>query len=837
MPATILVCLFSRKVALRAAVCLVAMGGAGVSDGARAAVPGGFHVVPQQIRMVRNFDQVQILATANSVPGVDPARAEDFTPRASFVVADPSIASVSQGGRVLGLANGRTTITVTITGDTWNIPVEVQGIVPEPKIDFITQVLPIMSKAGCNGGACHATQYGKGGFVLSVLGYDPAMDHGAILRDRMQRRINLMAPAESLFLKKPLMQVPHGGGRRIANHSVDEQLLTAWIAAGAPGPNSVVPRVTAVHISPVQRICRPGEQQQLRVTADYDTGETRDITASALYDSQDESVASILPSGRYTAKGRGQTAIMVRYEGFAEISVIAVPYAERVDLAGWQSRNRVDEIAAAKFRELGIAPSPLCDDATFLRRVFLDALGSLPTVAETREFLASSDSRKRERLIDQVLGFAESPRRDVYNERYASWWALKWADLLRNSSASAGDQGMYALHDWLRDAFRQNKKFDQFTRELLTARGSAFNYGPANYFRIAQEPAELAETTAQVFLGVRLQCAKCHHHPFEKYSQEDYYRFAAYFARVGTKLERDFGAQLSEPVVFIRSSGTVTHPRTGKAMSPAPLEGTAAPNPHDPRAALADWITGPHNDHFPRNIVNRYVSYLLGRGLVEPVDDLRATNSPTNIALMEELAREFRASGYDLRQLLRTVMNSRLYQLDSQPTPQNHTDTKFYSYFRVKRMSAEALLDAMDDVTGTRTKFAGIPAGTRAIELPDANYTDPFLVTFGKPKRASVCECERSADENLSQALHTLNGEILIGKINDPRGRLAALLAASRSHDQIVEEFYLAALSRFPSVAEVAASQRLLQASPNPREFYQDLLWALLNSKQFLFVR
>jgi hypothetical protein len=797
-------------------------------------------VTPESAILRRNLDQVQLVVTARSENGKIDERSDDLTTAAKFISSDSNIVKVTPAGRLLAVGNGRTTVTVSVIGATRTVPVEVTGVLPEPKVDFTTQVIPIMSKAGCNGGSCHATQHGKGGFVLSVLGYDPEGDLRAIVRDRMQRRINFNEPHESLMLKKPLMEVPHGGGRRLTKNSVEEKLLASWIGAGAPGPQSNAPRVTAVRVFPSERVCLPGAKQQLRVTAEYNTGETRDVTAFALFDSLDEGVAAIAPSGVYIARERGQTPIMVRYEGFAEISMVAVPYATSVDLASWKANNFIDELAADKFRELGIAPSPLCDDSTFLRRAFLDAIGSQPTVAETRAFLESRDPKKREALIDRLLGLPHSgqPVDRKYNERYAAWWSLKWSDLLRNSSNNAGEQGMLAFHNWLKESFRQNKRFDTFVREVVTAKGGTFDNGPANYYQITKEPTELAEATAQVFLGVRLQCARCHHHPFEKYSQEDYYSFAAFFSRVGTKFDSDFSIQVREPVIFVRSSGQVLHPRTGRAMPPTPLEGgKPAEFTEDPRVPLAEWLTSPRNELFARNVVNRYCGYLLGRGLVEPIDDLRATNPPSNVALMEALARDFREHGYDLKRLMRTIMTSRLYQLDSQPTQQNHNDTKFYSSFRVKRLSAEALLDAVNEVTGSPTKFPGLPLGTRAIELPDSNYADQFLVTFGKPRRASVCECERSAEENLSQALHTLNGDILSTKIGNPQGRIGQLLKAKSPHEQIVSELYLATLCRPPSPAEVEASRRFLQGSPSPQECYQDLLWALVNSKHFLFVR
>jgi hypothetical protein len=396
---------------------------------------------------------------------------------------------------------------------------------------------------------------------------------------------------------------------------------------------------------------------------------------------------------------------------------------------------------------------------------------------------------------------------------------------------------MWALYNWMRESFRTNKPFDQFVRELITAKGSIFSNGPANYYRVFNNPPDLAEATSQIFLGVRLTCAKCHHHPFEKYAQSDYYGFAAFFSRVGTKGSQEFGLFGGETVVVVRNGGEVSHPRTGAIMKPTPLDGQPADDPLDRRIPLAAWLTATDNEMFARNIVNRYVAYLLGRGLVEPIDDMRATNPPTNPPLMDALAKEFRTSGFSLKQLIRTIMNSRLYQLDSQPTPANAADSRFYSHYKVKRIAAESLLDAIDTATGSQTKFPNLPLGTRAIELPDANYQNYFLATFGKPKRVSVCECERVPDENLSQTLHTLNGDILAAKLADGNGRVAKAVAAKKSHDEIVAELYLAALARRPSSAELDASRKFLAENPNPQECYQDLLWALVNSKQFMFVR
>jgi hypothetical protein len=796
-----------------------------------------FQISPTKVVFERNFEKAQLLVTATDPGGVANARSEDLTTRASFTSSNPAVVSVSSAGRLLGLANGDAVINVTVEGISKPVEVHVEGIVPDPHIEFTEQILPILYKAGCNGGACHASQHGKGGFTLSVMGFDPPADRNAIVRDRMQRRVNVLNPGDSLILKKPTMSMPHGGGRRLEIGSIDYNIVSSWIARGAPESKPDTRKVTKLIVTPASRIGQPGMKQQLQVQALYSDGKSRDVTDWARFDSMDEGVLTVTSTGLTTAVGRGQSTIMVRFEGQAEIAMVVIPFAEAVDLAGWQNNNFVDELAFAKFKELGIVPSGLSDDAAFLRRAYFDAIGTQPTVEEATAFLDSTDPEKRKKLIDRLLGLTGDPAQDIYNDRYAALWTLKWADLIRNNSTVTGETGMWALHNWLRESFRTNKPFDDFVRELVTAKGSIFSNGPANYYRIANNPPDLAETTSQLFLGIRLQCAKCHHHPFEKYSQADYYAFAAFFSRVGTKGSSEFGNFGGETVVLVRSGGEVGHPRTGQIMKPTPLDGQPIDDPLDRRIPLAKWLTSPENELFGRNVVNRYVGYLLGRGLVEPIDDMRSTNPPTNVELMQALSRDFRSSGFNVKHLMKTIMNSRLYQLDSQPTTQNAADNRFYSHFKVKRISAEPLLDAIDYATGSPTKFPNLPLGTRATELPDANYQNPFLVTFGKPKRASVCECERTPDENLAQALHTLNGDVVATKIADGKGRIATLIAAKKSHDEIVTEIYLATVSRRPTLAEMEASRNFFAGSPSPQECCQDLLWALINSKQFLFVR
>lgn len=795
-----------------------------------------FVVNPAKIELKEQFARTQLVITQSDPQGAVTPQSLDLTLQAKFTAADPSVVTVSPAGSLLAMKNGQTQVTVTVGESNRVVDVVVTGIEPTAKVSFNEHVLPILSKNGCNAGACHASQHGKGGFILSVFGYAPDQDRAAIVRDRQQRRVNFLEPEQSLLLLKPTMAVPHGGSRKLEKGSIDYQYLVSWIAAGAPGPAADAPKVTGLTVHPSHRVGEAGFQQQLRVEATYSNGAVRDVTHWAKFDSLDDAVVSVTSTGLVTAKGRGQAPAMVRFEGQAAISMVVVPFANSTDLSQFAENNFIDKFAADKFRELGITPSGLCDDATFLRRAYLDAIGTLPTPAEATAFIDSTDPDKRKKLIDRLLGLTGDPAQDIYNDQYAALWSLKWSDLIRSNSNDLGPQGMWAMHNWIKASFQVNKPIDQFTKELVTAKGSIFSNGPANYFRLANNPPDLAETTSQLFLGVRLQCAKCHHHPFEKYGQEDYYGFAAFFSQIGNKTSQEFGVFGGEQVVMVRNGGEVSHPRTGKILPPTPLEGQPVTDPLDRRIALAKWLTAPDNKMFSRNIVNRYMGYLLGRGLVEPIDDMRATNPPSNPALLDALAEDFVKNGYNLKQLMRTIMTSRLYQLDSQPTPSNASDRRFYSHFRVKRLTAEPLLDAIDSVAATQTKFRDLPLGTRAIELPDAEYPDYFLNTFAKPKRASVCECERTPDENLAQALHTLNGDVIATKIADGKGRLAKLLAEKKPHEEIVTEVYLATLSRRPTAAEMESSKTFLAGSPDPKEFYEDLMWALINSKHFLFV-
>ena len=802
------------------------------------AAAGEFSVTPAQLELSGNFAAAQLLVQRTQPDGAIGQRSADLTRVATWKSSDEDVVTVSETGELLATGNGTTTVAATVNGDVQSVEIVVSGVETDPKISFDTFIRPVIGRLGCNAGSCHASQFGKGDFILSVVGFDSKLDHNSMVRDRFQRRVNLVQPEESLLLKKPTMQIPHGGGQRLRIDSTAYRTLVAWMQSGAPGPDRDAATVKKLTAFPRERIAEPEETQQLRVVAEYSDGTSRDVTSWAKFDSMDDAVLSVTSEGHVTVDGRGQAPIMVRFEGQADIAMFVSPYGPAPQMADWKGNNFIDDAAVQKFQELGITPSPLCDDATFIRRAYLDAIGTLPSVEECDAFVNSPETNKRDRLIDELLGLTGDPELDRHNDQYAAIWTLKWSDLLRNSSRgqAADQQRMWAMHNWIKESFRTNKPFDQFVRELITAKGSIYSSGPASYFKINANSSDLAEATAQLFLGARLQCAKCHHHPFEKYSQADYYSFAAFFSRVGNKNSQEFGLFGRESVVLVKSTGDVRHPRTGQTLPPKPLDGEEMDHPLDRRIPLAEWLTSSDNRDFAKSVANRYVGYLLGRGLVEPVDDMRATNPATNPAMLEALADHLIDRKFDLKQLVRVIMSSRLYQLSSDPTADNVADSKFYSHFRVKRLAAEPLLDAVDYATGASTKFKGLPAGTRAIEIPDGEYPNYFLTTFGKPKRASVCECERMPDESLGQALHTINGDIVAGKITDKNGRIAKLLATDRSDEDLIAEVYRVTLCRSPNGEEVTNALEFLKEASSRTEFFEDLLWALLNNKQFLFV-
>ncbi len=807
------------------------------------AADGTIEVEPREGKLIGKFARLQLRVTRQSADTADIVPTVDATREAVYSTPTPAILSVSITGQVTPLAAGQGSVHVRLKsaqGEAaqFDVPVEVSGMTAEPNVSFRHDVIAMFNRAGCNQGACHAAQYGQGGFKLSLLGYAPEEDYPQLTRDFLQRRITPLAPADSLFLLKGTMTTAHRGGRRLEPSSYEYELLKAWVAAGAPGPVAAEADVVELNVVPREHVYRVGQKQQLRVTARLADGTIQDVTHRVKYDSLGDGVAKVEPSGYVSAVGHGQAGVMIRYLGQVGLSLAVVPYRDHVDLANFQPLGEIDELVVARWKRLGLEPSAVCDDEQFIRRAYLDAIGTLPKVERIEAFAASTDPNKRATLVDELLGLTGDPNRDIFVNDWSSYWALKWGDLLLNTSTKMGAGGTWAFNNWLRQSLRENKPMDRFAREIITAEGSTRDVGPANYYLTSRDPVDMVETTAQVFLGVRLQCAKCHNHPFEIYTQRDYYGLAAFFTRIGMKKVADFGTQQGGVnAVRVLETGTIRHPRTAEVMKPTPLRAAPIDDAavRDPRRLLAQWIVAKENPFFARNIANRTWGYLMGTGLVEPVDDMRATNPPSNPELFDRLAERFVEDGYDLRKLMRRIMTSRVYQLSSAPMKDEAADARYYTHYNVKRLPAEVLLDAIDFACGTREKFAGVPLGTRAIELPDPTYESYFLDTMGRPVRASACECERSAAPNLAQALQIANGDLINRKLTDKANRLTKLLEAKATPEQAVAELYLATVSRKPTAQEHAESLKIMERAPTEREGLEDLLWALCNSQEFFF--
>lgn len=691
---------------------------------------------------------------------------------------------------------------------------------------FVRDVLPVLTKAGCNAGACHGSFQGRGGFRLSLLGFDPAFDFAALVEETRGRRILPSAPEQSLMLRKPSGQMAHGGGRKLPADSEGYRRLHEWLVRGAIGPKPDDAKIVRLEITPREVELKQGQSLTLKVHATWSDGMVQEIAAWALYDSTAEHVVSVSPRGELKAESPGLAAIMVRYLGQFAVVNVSVPFGS-VANESLPRHNYIDEHLQAAWKKLGLRPAGLSDDVEFLRRVHLDLIGTLPTPDEIRAFLKSNDSAKRSKVIDQLL---ERPD-------YVDYWSLKWGDLLRIHRRNLGEKGLRSASAWLRNSLRDDKPMDQFVRELIVAQGNLYANGPVAYYFIDQTPEDLAETTAQLFLGVRMQCAKCHHHPFEAWSQDDYYGLAAFFARLERKDTKEAGRYGGAQSIRLAAAGQLRHPQTGQAVTPRWLgqPKTDGPEPADPREPLATWLTARDNPYFASNLVNRTWGYLFGRGLIEPIDDIRLTNPATHPELLAALAKDFTDKGFKIKHLLRTICNSRAYQLASELAPTRDADGMFVTHRRPRRIQAEVLLDAVNQALGVEENFDKLPPDTRAIALPDTTVDSYFLDAFGRPKRTTTCECERGVRADLTQVLHLVNSVKLQQKLADPKGRLGRLLDAKKADRDVMEELYLATLSRLPSAAEQETMRRLLATAPSRKEGFEDLLWTLLNCAEFGF--
>jgi hypothetical protein len=789
--------------------------------------PTSLEVRPPAVNLDGPRAVQQLVVTGKYADGT----VRDLTPFAAYSAAADVVDA--GGGFLRGKRNGSTQLAVSAGGQSVQVPVTVGKFDERQRVSFRQDVIAGLNVGGCNAGACHGTPSGKNGFRLSLRGFDPAQDYLQLTRDVWGRRTDKQDAYASLLLQKGLGRVPHEGGARFGADTVAGEAIAAWIGQGMPDDPKDQPAVKQVEILPGARVLNaPARWQQLAVVAHRADGSIRDVTRLTVFTSSDPGIADVTPNGLVEFKQAGEVAILCRY--LEEMRSVRITYLEpRADFA-WSNppeANFVDRHVFAKLKQMTILPSDLCTDAEFVRRAYLDACGLLPTPAEATKFLADQAPDKRARLIDQLL---ERPE-------FGDFWALKWSDVLRSNRKTIQVKGVHAFQLWLRDHMARNTPLDVVIRELLTATGNTFANPPANYYRIAKDPTGLAETTAQLFFGVRMQCAKCHNHPFEAITQDDYYSTAAWFARVKTKKDAvNPGKAATDPVaevVFAGRDGEVTQPRSGQVMAPKFLKGAAPTIPagKDRREVFAEWLTGPDNPYFAKSVVNRVWYHLMGKGIVDPVDDFRDSNPPSNDELLDALSKDFVAHKFDLKHVVRTILNSRTYQLSAEPNETNKDDAKYFSHAVTKLLSAEQLLDALCDVTAVPEKFAGLPLGTRAIQLPDGEVNHPFLKTFGQPARELACECERESDSNLAQALQLINGPTINDKLRNPNNRLGKLLAEKKGEKEVLDALYLAALSRPATDAERGPALSHVARGRDKRKAWEDVLWAILNTREFLF--
>lgn len=786
----------------------------------------------------------------------DPAsgRSYDFdqTRASTIVIGNPSILKADDRGGLVGLADGTTTAIVQNGMDKKTYQVTVSGFTSKQEPVFETDVQPILTRLGCNGGPCHGKMRGQNGFQLSLFGFDTDFDYNAIATENRGRRVFPATPENSLLLLKATAKLPHGGGKRIDPESSHYQTVAGWIKAGLPHADAKAAKPVSVVVEPASVILKPKSNHQLRVLATYSDKSVRDVTHLAAFASSDSAIASVDADGLVSAGPLpGEVAVSARFENIFGSCETTIPMPGSMPDDYYRNlprHNEIDELVYNRLQKLGIAVSAPADDATYLRRVYLDIIGRLPTPDETRQFLDDHCSEKRENLVDALL---ERPE-------YADHWAMKWVDLLRPNPYRVGIKAVMNFDAWIRDQFRQNRPYDQFVYDILTASGSTFDVSPATIFRDRREPEEITPVVSQLFLGIRLDCAKCHHHPFEVWSQEDFYGLAAHFAQIkrkGTGLSPPISG--SEEVIFSGDSGTVSHPRTGETVDAKPLivwatndstkssESQGNPTPptgkRDLRKEFADWVTAPENTYFGQVISNRIWADLMGRGIVDPVDDIRATNPPANPELLDWLAKDFRATGHDLKHLIRRITTSYVYGLSSQPVERNIGDTRFFSRHYRTRLRAETLLDAVSDVTGVPETFSGAAPGTRAAALWTFRTPNVFLDTFGRPDPNQDPPCERIPEGSVTQALHLMNAPNLQEKLQAEDGTVARLAKSDMPPEAIIEELYLLCFSRKPSAQELNRAKAVftdpetLKSGTRPRRVaVEDLLWALLNTAEFV---
>ena len=761
-------------------------------------------LLPGDIVLTGSHARQQLLA----VRQVDGKVVADQTKAAKYTTSNDKIAAVDGAGNVRAVGDGEATITATHDGQTATTVVKVEKTKDDFRWNFRNHVIPMFTRIGCNSGACHGALAGKGGMKLSLRGYDPETDYFVLTRQALGRRVDTVEPTKSLLLRKPTFAVTHGGGLKVEVGSLDYQMLVDWIATGAPAPRANTPRIQRLEVFPASAVLKPKDKLHLAVRASYSDGHTEDVTRWARFSSSEDLVATVDPDGRVNVAGYGETAMSVLFSNLVAANRIASPLPNRLDpqlFAQAPRSNYIDDHILRKLESLNIPISPTATDTEFFRRVYLDAAGILPTPEEVRKFVEDKTADKRAKLIDQLLERSE----------FVDYWAYKWSDLLLINTRRLPQPAVWSFYSFVRHSVADNKPWDRFAHEIVTAKGNTLQNGAANYFVLHKDVTDLTEATALKFMGMSITCCRCHNHPLEKWTQDQYWSMANLFSRVGLK-NGDRGGDVS---VFTQPDGDVPHLRRGVPMPPTPLDGKPLPldSTTDRREYFADWLTSADNPYFARALVNRVWRNFMGRGLVEAEDDLRQTNPPTNAELLDALAKDFVAHGYDVKYLIRTIMISAAYQRSSKPVAGNESDDRFYSHYLIRRLSAEVILDAYSQVTnvptaftqigsrepGGSSKYDGYPLGTRALQLPDSAVLSPFLDAFGRPERGQTCSCERQQDSSVGQALHVNNGKTLNDKIRANDSRVGAFIKAKTGDEEAVRQLFQLALCREPSRGRV----------------------------------
>lgn len=776
-------------------------------------------VFPPDVELSTNRDRQRFVVMATRADGVT----LDVTSQAQAKLANPAVAKL-EAATLTPLADGQTTLEVTFNGQTIAVPVAVKQAAADRPISFQLDVMPVFMRAGCNTGSCHGAARGKDGFRISLFGFDPAGDHFRITHELGYRRINLALPAESMLLEKTDGTVPHTGGKRFDRGSEYYQTLLRWLEAGALYDAGEVPKVLAVELYPKQVVLEgEGAVQQMVARAKYSDGTDRDVTNLAVFLTNNDNSAAISPDGLVTAANRGEAYVMARFETHTVGSqVLVLPKDLQYTPSTEPPTNYIDELVGAKLQKLRLLPSAVCSDEVFLRRVTLDITGLLPTEQEYAEFLADADANKRAKLIDRLLNRKE----------FSEIWAMKWAELLTiRSTPQVSNKSAFLYSSWLSAQIQNNVPLDKMVQELLGATGGTFKNPPTNYYQIETDTLKTAENVAQVFMGIRTQCAQCHNHPFDRWTMNDYYSFAAFFSQIGRKQGEDY----RETVVFNSGGGEVAHPVGGRAMPPKYLGG---PQPEvagkDRRAVLVQWLASPENPYFATSVANRVWEHFFGVGIVQPVDDIRISNPASNPELFQTLGGKLISYNYDFKQLVRDICNSKTYQRSTERNASNEADELNFAHSRVRRIRAESLLDCISEVTETKDKFQGLPLGARAVQIADGGTSTYFLNTFGRSTRATVCSCEVKTDPTLSQSLHMINGDTIEGKIRGG-GLIQRQLAAGKTPDQVIETIYIRGLSRKPTPEELAKLKAAVAEEKEPQKALEDIFWAVLNSREFVF--